>query len=567
MTILIDEPRTSILGGEIARRDFAGLRPPVLVAWVLAGFLAVAVFFILDSGWWGIGIAATILVTTVASTIEIKGERSYAANKVHRLRTRLRSRAGHHVFVTPGDDAYGDDALDPGWEVPVPLGDAWPLDLTGTGLDDMFIVEHNNPGTGRFYTVVLAVEGVADGILGDADWANRQEAFSTALESYAKRSSMIRGIGMLHRSVPADLTPHVRWADRQINAVVEERRAQLQAVADTDPVAADILADEDRLREVAVLDTPVASYADLLSVASVECEEHYSYVTLIFPGFGELANRAATLAARKDASYTGGVAAVIRDETIRAIDALRAANLGAVSMLGEQRACAVIRALIDPSYKLDAHRGARWPSCFPSYVGGKESVLVSPRAADPHGSWHVRVGEIPPGAIAPRALGPLWLSPLLTGVGPDTGDEDTPPSPTIRTVAVRMDFVVEHVAREAAKGDVTNDMAHQFTEAKKEKISDGSADVMASSSMRRRADLMPGSGHHGVIYSIWVSVAARNLDELDAAAARMTEAASNSAINRIVWQDQDHDIALFNTLPLGRGLTPNPKYTRRGLGS
>ncbi|MDF3285030.1 hypothetical protein [Gordonia sp. N1V] len=569
MTTYIDEQRTSILGGEVARRDFLGVPPPVLAAWTLAAVCAVGSFIIIGAGWWGVGTGAFIIIGTVAATLELKGEKSWAAIKVHQLRTRLRRRAGHHVFVTPTDEAYGDDELDPGWEIPVPLGKAWPLDLSGTGLDDMFIIEHNNPGSGRFYTVVLALEGVSDGILGDADWANRQLAFSTTLRGFAKRSSMIRRIGMLHRSVPADLTPHVRWADREINRVVNERRTQLEQLAaledSTEAQRADalrILADEDALREQAVLELPVASYADLLSVASVECEEHYSYATLVFPAMGELSDRAARLARRKDASYIGGVAAVIRDETIRAIDALRDAHLGSVTMLGEQRACAVFRALIDPSYKLDAHRGARWPSCFPSYIGGEESVLVSPRSDTP---WHVRVGEIPPGSIAPTPLGPLWLSPLLTGVTPATGDSDTPPSPTIRTVSVVMDFVVEHVARDAAKGDVTDDMARQHSEAKKERISDGSAEVMASSSMRRRMDLMPGSGHHGVIYTMWVSVAARSLDDLDAAETRMSEAASNSAIGRITWQTDDHDIAVFNTLPLGRGLAPNPKFTRRGL--
>ena len=527
----VEEGRTSILGGEIARRSITGMSEQVSAAYGVIGLGCLLLYFISGASKWMLLADVVILLVTVAVTFEFKGDRSYAGVKVHNIKTRHRHRLGHHAYVNITDEAYGDEDLDPGFELPTPLGRCEPLDLEGTGLDDMFILETRNPGESTYYAVILAVEGLAEGIRGDATWASTSAAFGYALREYAKRSSMIRSIQMVHRAVPADLRPHVLWADHTLAGVPEDRKYDL-------------------VNE---------NYAQLLDVIAPESEEHHSYVVLRFNATGRLGNQAAKIARRKGGSYDAGVAAVIRDETIRAVGALRRARLGRVRVYGEQRACAVFRAFIDPSYKLDAHRGARWHTCWPSYIGGKESVVASPRSAQP---WHHRVATIRPGDIEPVQLGPLWLAALLTDVEPDPGDEDTPPAPTIRTVSVRMDFVVDYRARDAAKGDVTQDMARQITEAKKEKLGDGSAEVLASASMRRRADLMPGSGNHGVIYSMAIAVTGRDVDDVERACARMTDGLSGSAIREPFWHEDDHDIALFNTLPLCRGMAEAKKYTK-----
>lgn len=527
----VEEGRTSILGGEIARRTITGLAEPVVATYIAVGVGCLLLYFISGANKWMLVVSLVVLLVTVAATFEFNGDRSYAGDKVHKIKTAHRRRHGHNLYVNISDDAYGDDDADPGWELPVPLGRCEPLDLAGTGFDDMFILEHRNPGEASYYSVILAVEGLAEGIRGDATWASTSAAFGYALREFGKRSSLIRSIQMVHRAVPADLRPHVHWADEILDAVPEERKYDLVN----------------------------QSYTELLQVIAPESEEHHSYVVLRFNATGRLGDDAARSAARKGGSYDAGVAAVIRDETIRAVGALRRARLGRVRVYGEQRACAVFRAFIDPSYRLDAHRGARWHTCWPSYIGGTESVVASPRSAQP---WHHQVATIRAGDIEPVQLGPLWLASLLTDVEPDPGDEDTPPSPTIRTVSVRMDFVVDHRAREAAKGDVTQDMARQITEAKKEKLSDGSAEVLASASMRRRADLMPGSGNHGVIYSMSVAVTGRDLDDVDRARARLTDGLSGSAIREPFWHKDDHDIALFNTLPLCRGMAEARKYTK-----
>jgi hypothetical protein len=519
------QQRTSILGGEIARRGMTGISRPVLVTWSATIALGVAIYVVVGGGTLTIGVIVALYLGVFVSTLEFGGRRSYAGHQLHRLRTCSRMRRGEHVYRHSSDPAFGRTALDPGWEHPVPLGRTAPLDLGATGLDDMFIVRTANPGERAYYTVVLAVQGLAGGLRTDAAWATTSERFGQFGASIAKKTSLIRGIQMIHRSIPADLTQHEDWVEHQVEALGDQR-----------------------------LTAPVHSYGNLLDTIRPHTEEHRAYVVLKFPHTDQFEAAAARAAGAKGARFEGGIAQVVRDETMRAVSKLVSSGLGRVDVFGEQRTCALIRAFIDPGFRLDRHQGARWSNCWPSYIGGRESVTVSE-------SWHTRVGVIPPSSIEPVPLGPLWLAPLLTGVSPDPGDDDTPPSPTIRTISVRMDFVPDSRAREAAKQDFTQDQAAQESQRRKGRIGDGSSDVMATASGRRRNDLMPGSGHHGVIYSMAIAVTGRDDDDLDRACIRVEEAADESAIKNILWQDDDHDVALFTTLPLARGLAVT-RYTK-----
>lgn len=522
------EQRTAILGSEIARRGLIPVPEPVLAAYAAALVLSILLFINFGSTIWTLGGVLAVVAAALGATTDINGRRSWAAEKMHRLRDRLRRKAGEHIFRTQGDELYGVVGADPGWELPVPLGDVAPLDLTDTGLDDMFILEHKTPGDNNYYSVVLSIQGLAEGLRGAEEWAVTSQAFSRAAASFARRSSLIRGLEMVHRSVPADLTPHVAW---------------MEGVVKANPHVDRVL-------------PAIESYGQLIDNLAPESEEHRCYATLIFPKSIELLSAAGAVSKRKDVNVKAGIGQVIVDETMRAVGALQAARLGQVQVLGQQRACAVFRAMLDPSYALDAHRGASWENCWPSYVGGDLSARVSDR-------WDTRVGLIRPGSIEPIPLHAEWLSPLLTGVDPDPGDpvDGVPAQPTIRTVKVRMDFVDAVKARQAARKDATEDAARQYKERKKGQVTDGASEVMASASMRRREDLKPGSGHHGVIWSMAVAVTAPDEDAVLRACARLEQAADQAAIKEFTWYDDSHDVAQFLTVPLGRGLAAT-KFTR-----
>ncbi|WP_216917660.1 SCO6880 family protein [Nocardia noduli] len=523
----MSEQRTYILGGEIARRSWLGLSQPVMASWAIAILAAIALYVLAGTSIWTLALIIAGLGAVFAATMEWNGQRSFASTRLHAVRTWDRRRRGEHIYRHHADPGYGAPELDPGWELPVPLGNTAPVDVSGTGLDEMFILRHANPGERTYFSVILAVDGVASGLRGDAAYAATSAAFGAFLSNLAKASSFIRGIQFVHRSVPHDMAPHERWAEAQVNALTDQR-----------------------------LLPAVASYGALLDVLTPLAEEHRSYVCLRFPQSEAFMAETARIARAKDATIHGAIAQLVRDETERAARLLAIAGMGNVEVYGERRACAVLRACIDPDYRLARHGDADWVRCWPTYIGGRDSVAIAP-----DGRWRTRIGFIPARAIEPAPLGPLWLAPLLTGVEADPGDDDTAPMPTIRTVSVRMDFVPAPRARAAARGDFTADEARKIKERQKGKIDDGSSDVLLSASDRRRHDLTPGSGHHGVIYSLAVAVTGRDEEDLERACLRVSEAASDSAIGEIDWATDDHDITLFATLPLGRGLAAT-SYTR-----
>lgn len=516
-----DGARTSLLSGEVARRGFFGFAPPVLFTWA-AGLFGGIVLGWMIGGQWGLLAGGVFAMLVFLSTFDIRGNGSTGEKLIDRTRERQRRRRGEHVFVGRDDENYGDPMYDPGWEIPVPLGKVAPLDTSGTGLDDLFILGHNNPGEPPYYSTLVSVQGFGEGIRGNAQWAVSSEAFGKLLASLAKRTSFIRGLHMVQRSVPADLTRHKLWYERKVREAGEQTQNPNLLPA-------------------------VESYGALLDSIGPATEEHRCYIALKFPLSGRLVKRAEELARQKGADTSGGVAQLVRDEAARAISFMRAADMGEIELLGERRTCAVIRAFIDPSFQLDKHRDVDWSNCFPSYVGEDEAVVVNDR-------WHTRVAFVPPGGISPVELGATWLDELLVGVGPDEGDDETPPSPTIRTISVRADLIPDHKARTAAREDRTDDTAALTREQRKGKIGDGTTAVLEASSARRQEDLMPGSGHHGVVYSMAIAVTAPGEDAIVRACDRVLEAANASSITELEWAERRHDVAMFSTLPLGRGL-------------
>lgn len=527
-----DEVRTSILGGEIARRNATGLHPAVFAAWAATLVFSIFLFIVVGASLVTLGIAGFSYVAVILVTVEFGGGDSVASRWVHTLRDRWRRRHGLHVFVNAADPDWGNPDIDPGWDSAPQLGDVTPLDLAGTGLDDLFILLHSNPGERAYFSIVVAVQGLAEGLRGDGKWARTSANFSRMLSGMARRSSFIRTIQIVHRSVPKDLNPHVNWIRNELSHLGPTKAAQLE--------------------------DPIYSYGELIDAMRPLSEDHHCFFVLCFPQSDALMKEAHRIATSKGAKIEAGVAQVIRDDTERAQQALMSAGMGDVEVLGEQRACAVIRAMLNPSHQIERHSGARWSTCIPTMFGGAESVTVR-ASTDPDRRdevWHHRVATVPPGHLEPVPLGPHWLRDLLTGVDPDPGDpvDGVLPYPTIRTTTVRIDLVRDVHARAAAKSHVTEDIAAQMRDADKGRITDGAAEVMASASARRREDLKPGSGYHGAIWSMTLAVTGRDADDLDRACNRVTEAAESTPIKDLVWKDDLHDIAIFWTLPLGRGL-------------
>lgn len=520
--------RTATLAGEgVSRRGLFGVSPLLVAVWSVAVAVALLCWWSFH-GWLGGGCGVAVGLAVAATTVSWDQQPSYAQNWLEAVRVRLHRRIGGHVYWSSADrgELTGtpsptyDPGADPSWERPLFCGRIEPLPLAGTGFDPLFILRTANPGDKFDYlSVTLAVAGVQSGLGSDYDYATAWRSFGYVQAELAKRTSFIRGIQMLHRSVPADITPHRQWFAANI-------------VADT----------EGRLESL------VANYDQLLTEIAPLAEEHRVFVTVKIPLTPEFFAEARTrddFGGRRRAEV--GWASVVKDELERLVRLLEGASWGPVEVLGERRTAALIRALQNPDYAIDDDRDIDWASCWQSYVGGDDAVVVA-------GKWHTRCAEVPPGAIEGATLPALWLAPLLVGVEADEGREDLPRASTIRTVSVRIDFIPDTKARAEAVKDVTQDASVRYRNRKKGKISDGTAEVMQSASARRKDDLAPGSGIHGAAFSMSLSVTGRDPEDLRRAGLRVEQAAGSSSIGRLTWHDRWHDIAQVQTLPLCRGM-------------
>lgn len=519
------ETRTAQLDPEVRRRGLFGMSRIMVIAWSVSVGTAILLWLSVR-GWPGAIAGFTLLGVLALSTTRFGEEPSWAQRRVHRLREFLRRRRGEHIFWSVADrgdrtgrpSANYDPDADPAWVRPVPLGRVEPLPLEGTGFDGLFVLRHSNPGETSYLSVLMQVQGLKGGLRSAAAYSAAWQSFGFLESELAKYGSHIRGIQQIHRSVSYDLTPHLQW------------------------YADSIVFNGDQLERM------VDAYDSALDEIRPLAEEHRTWYVVKIPIDDRFISEAAgrdTWGSTRRAEV--GWASVVKDELERFESLARSAGLGEVTVLGERRTCAVIRSLMDPDYALDDDRGADWESCWQSYFGDRDAVIIN-------GRHHTRVAYIPPGAIAPTPLGPLWLHPLLVGVEADEGTDDTPRAATIRTVSVRMDFIPDRLARAQAVSDLTQDAATAINERKKGKVDDGTSEVMMTSSQRRRRDLTPGSGAHGMNWAMWVAVTGRDAEDVRRACLRVSDAAGKAAISKLDWEADRHDVNMIATLPLARGM-------------
>ena len=494
--------RTAVLGGEIGRRGlFGSLSRP---AYIALGFAVVAAAVLwLSVGGMGGALGGFALIGATWALVNPWGRRSIAENWLWSLRWWRRRSAGHTRFLSPTAVAPedGDRADEPLWHIPVPLGLVEPLDLAGTGYEDMFVLRHHNPGEQAYLSVVMEVQGQASGLRTDRAYEAAAIRYGVMLAQLAKAGSFIRGLQQINRIVPHDPAAHRAFVARRVS---------------TRPG----------------LDELVASYEELVDLTAHAAEQHRNYLVARFPLTAQFYDEAQSYG-----QGAAGWAGLVREELARLADLAARAELTRPRVLGEQRTCAVLRSLQDPSFPIDRHEGLTWATCWQSYRTERDRLVVN-------GRWHTRTAFLPRRGIAPAQLGPRWLAPLLTRVNPAV----------IRTLSVRMEFIPDGVARAKAREDVAHDGASLIDDAEKGRVDDGTDAVMLSASRRRLADLAPGSGHHGVDWSMAISVTAADPADLRRACMRVANEAAQSALTDLDWQDTWHDVGVLATYPLARGM-------------
>ncbi|WP_245734277.1 SCO6880 family protein [Lentzea jiangxiensis] len=491
-----------MLGGEISRRGLLGsLSTPAYVALGAATALAVVSWLVVGDVAGALG-GIAILAGTY-TLVRLWGRRSIAATLLRAWWWRRRRLRGETTFIAPVAARESDpqDLLGPLWALPTPLGRVEPLNLTGTAWEHMFILWHHNPGERAYLTVLLEVQGHASALRTDRSYETASMRYGVLLAQLAKAGSFLRGVQQINRIVPHDAAPHREFVSRRLST-----RPGLQAL--------------------------VESYEELVDATAATAEQHRNYLVARFPLTTEFYDEAQNYGAGST-----GWAGLVREELARLADLAVRAELSRPQVLGEQRTCAVLRSLQDPGWPIDQHEGVRWNNCWQSYTTEPDRLVVNDR-------WHTRTAFLPRDGIAAAPLGARWLAPLLTAVTPSV----------IRTLSVRMEFVPDRVARARARADVAQDSASLLDDGKKGRVDDGTDSVMLSASQRRLHDLAPGSGYHGVDWSMAISVTSPDPAELRRACMRVANEAAQSALTDLDWQDRAHDTAVLSTYPLARGM-------------
>ncbi|GAA1027288.1 MULTISPECIES: SCO6880 family protein [Amycolatopsis] len=482
--------RTAMLGGEVASRGLLGKLGR------RGGIALGAVVLLAIWLWLGVGGLAGILagLGSVALGTAVlypwSGRRSLADGWLRAWRFRWRRYRRVTEFTEEGPAG-----------LPPVLGQVAPLDLTGTPHEDMFVLRHSNPGELPYLSVVMEVDGQPQGLRTDAEFEAASARYGVLLAQLARDGSFIRGLQQINRILPHDPALHRAF----VAARVSDRPG---------------------------IESLVQSYEDLVDLTAHTAEQHRNYLVARFPLTPEFA-----AAARRHGVAEAGWAGLVREELARLAELVVRADLARPRVLGEQRTCAVLRSMQDPGFPVDQHEGVRWHNCWLGYRGERTRLVVGD-------CWSHRVAVVLPEAMAAVPLGPHWLAPLLVEVNPAV----------IRTLSVRMEFVPARIARAQAVRDVAVDGASRLDTQGKGRIDDGTDEAMLSASRRRLGDLMPGSGHHGVEWSMAVSVTAADASELARACTRVENAAANCAVGWLEWQDTWHDAAMIATYPLARGM-------------
>ncbi|HZC72726.1 MAG TPA: SCO6880 family protein [Jatrophihabitans sp.] len=511
-------PRSSMLGGEVARRGLLALAPRSRISRTVGVVtMAVVILLLLSAATLLAGFVCAVLLGVTAWLVwpPPGRDRSRLDRWIVRRRYRVRHARGLDSYTRPEQLRAGSVGA---WETPAPIGRVTPLDLSGTPWSRLFILHHAPTGAHQFLTVLLSTSGLGAGLWTDEQHAATQESFGSLLASIAKPGRWLSDLGQISRTLPQDLTEHSGLLAAQLNPPPADAPRAVRTA----------------FRQLLV------SYDQVVALEANRCEEHRNYLVARVDLTDEF-----QLAAAQVAPGPAGWAKLVRDELVQLTSRASSAGLGRVEVLGEQRTVAALRALQSPDYQPDRHGGLTWQDAFLGFHATATELVVDERdGTDPRNGWYTRVACIPVHGMEAVQLGPRWLAPVLVDMSPAV----------VRTVATRIRPTAASTARVEAVKDATTDTSATLTATAEGKIDDGTARVMLDASTRRLLDLAPGSGHAGAQWAIFIAVQAASKQVLDDACRDMNEAAADASITELDWLKHEQDLAWPAVLGLGRGV-------------
>jgi hypothetical protein len=375
------------------------------------------------------------------------------------------------------------------------------VDFSST--ERLAVFRHANSAP-TFYTAIFEVRGSAGGVVEEDVEDIPHIGFGRVLARGARRTSAVSHIQSFTRSIPLDITDHVSWLADYV-----------------DPNAHGNL---------------VRSYQELCLQVEDRAEQHRSYWVLRFDSKTALHRATAAQPPGPLAVY----GAIVQEAQALMSQAVAHKAIRGYRAVDSEMAAGILAHLQDPyTFAIDG-AGVSLESVWQKLDQEKtrQAVVVNDRA-------YTRVAYIPRhGFMAGSALPVQAMRQLVTGIVPAV----------IHSVSWINELVDASEARAQAMSDRTSDKAKNHSDANKGKLSDGTEQVMSNSSDQRAADLMPGTGHHGVGWGAYLSFTVESEADLLRVSTQIESVATDCGIDRLTWLDDRHDMALMAVMPMGRGI-------------
>jgi hypothetical protein len=518
------------LGGETGHRSFFGGTHSRSRIILLGVFIVSGLIFTPLIGWPGlvvgvVGSGVTLLVTTRTHRGTIMERRT------RRNRWKERVSSGVDAFV-PYDIAAWDQAeqalrdarhlrgrarRDATWEAQRVLT---AMRSNPDGADGMGWLQHGRgePGIGwhaptgeaQYLSVTFVVTGQLRGIESTSVMTRAAEGWGTFLANRAAASNLVGNVQTMTRVLPADTAMQEYWVSGALDPAA--------------PAEA------------------VASYEEVLRLTGEDAMVQRHFIIISWPVNQSFADAAAKYGPARD-----GWRGLMAQEIASTLRGLEDARLGTVEVLTARQTVAVMLHQQNPSRPIDfvadvdpAHMGITSHDEFSAHV----VQGIDPIAGLPVEWWH-RTAAIRADAMATAPRTQLWLLDLLIGRDMQF----------IRSVSFHIHLIPANDAKAAARQDLVRDQAEALSRHEAGKFDTDDTDVAMSAAQRRRADLTAGSHHHGAEWVGYITISARDRDELARFSRQLEETCAGSAgIDHLDWQDSFQSAASGTTWPIGRGL-------------
>jgi hypothetical protein len=493
--------------GPLERRGLIGALRPVQV-FVVAGSLAGAVVLMRTLAA-GAGVFAAIALVLAALAFCFWPVAGRSAEEWLPIAGRYgrRRAAGTHRYRSMSPDAgvavNGSGRPEPVVSLPEPAAG---LELLAAPLRGETVGVVKNRRT-RSYTAVLAVKVTSFGLLDRAEQESRQAGWGGVLASLAREGSPVTRVQWVERTVPADGDEIGRYlGDAWDRGAVPLDSLQMQ------------------------------SYLELVGAAPAVTKDHELFVSLQIDA--RRAWRQIKRAGGKNGADAGACAVLLRE--LEALgERLAGADVQVVGALRPGMLASAIRIAFDPWSRPGL---ARLAAADPEREGIDEGVAW-PVAAETSWSSYRTDGALHVTywiSSWPRTdVGAAFLSPLLLH------------AQMVRSIAVTLEPISPLRAIREVEAARTSDLADQELRGRMGFVETARRRRMAEATERREEEL--ADGHAAVRFAGYVTVSARNEEELEHHCAEIEHAAQLARVELIRLYGQQ-DEAYTYTLPISRGL-------------